>query len=131
MRCFFFVYRRRVEEEDIEREKKREEKLRRREVRRTDREERRRQEKLKLKRQEEEEKMQARIALEERKILIAQRKLETIRLLSDLFNRIKVINAQTCLNKCVLRLGFDLMHLAQSVACLLFSDSSHSLRRDF
>lgn len=38
--------------------------------------------------------MQLRIAIEERKILIAQRKLETIRLLSELFNRIKV----QCLN---------------------------------
>jgi len=35
--------------------------------------------------------MQRRIALEERKILIAQRKLETIRLLSELFARIKVV----------------------------------------
>lgn len=42
------------------------------------------------KRAEEERQMARRIALEERKILIAQRKLETIRLLSELFNRIKV-----------------------------------------
>ncbi len=42
------------------------------------------------KRIEEERQMTIKIALEERKILIAQRKLETIRLLSELFNRIKV-----------------------------------------
>jgi len=36
--------------------------------------------------------MQRRIAVEERKILIAQRKLETIRLLSELFARIKVFS---------------------------------------
>jgi arginine/serine-rich splicing factor 17 len=54
-----------------------------------EREERRRHEKLELRRQEEERQMQLRIAVEERKILIAQRKLETIRLLSELFNRIK------------------------------------------
>ena len=32
------------------------------------------------------------IALEERKILIAQRKLESMRLLEELFNRVKVIS---------------------------------------
>lgn len=83
--------RRRIEEEERDRERKREEKLRRREERRVDREERRRQQKLELKRQEEEKQMQMRIAVEERKILIAQRKLETIRLLSELFNRVKVL----------------------------------------
>ena len=35
--------------------------------------------------------MQRKILLEERRILIAHRKLETIRLLSELFDRIKVI----------------------------------------
>ena len=39
---------------------------------------------------EEEELMRHKIALEERKILIAHRKLQTIRLLSDVFNRLKV-----------------------------------------
>ena len=66
------------------------EKVRRREERRQDREERRRLQKLEAKRRDEEQKMQQRIAVEERKILIAQRKLETIRLLSELFARIKV-----------------------------------------
>ena len=41
--------------------------------------------------QKEEEEMQRKILLEERRILIAHRKLETIRLLSELFDRIKVI----------------------------------------
>ena len=35
--------------------------------------------------------MAARIAIEERKLLIAQRKLESIRLLDDLLERVKVI----------------------------------------
>jgi len=83
--------RRRIEEEERDRERKREEKVRRRETRRQEREERRRLQKLEVKRQEDERKMQRRIALEERKILVAQRKLETIRLLSELFARIKVI----------------------------------------
>ena len=85
--------RRRIEEEERDRERKREEKVRRREERRQDREERRRLQKLEAKRRDEEQKMQQRIAVEERKILIAQRKLETIRLLSELFTRIKVSTA--------------------------------------
>jgi len=85
------VCRRRIEEEEKDRERKRDEKIRRREGRRQEREERRRVQKLEAKRREDEQKMQQRIALEERKILIAQRKLETIRLLSELFARIKVL----------------------------------------
>ncbi|ESO12524.1 hypothetical protein HELRODRAFT_62550 [Helobdella robusta] len=81
---------RKQEEEEQEREKKREEKLRLRRERQQVREERRKIRKMEKKRVEEEKRMQMRIALEERKILIAQRKLETIRLLSELFNRIKV-----------------------------------------
>lgn len=42
------------------------------------------------KREEEEKKMQLNIAKEERKILIAQRKLESIRLLTELFDKVKV-----------------------------------------
>jgi len=82
--------RRRIEEEERDRERKRTEKVRRREGRRQEREDRRRLQKLEAKRREDEQKMQRRIAVEERKILIAQRKLETIRLLSELFARIKV-----------------------------------------
>ena len=82
--------RRRIEEEERDRDRKRVEKLRRRDERRVEREERRRVQKLEAKRLNDERKMQRRIAIEERNILIAQRKLETIRLLSDLFARIKV-----------------------------------------
>ena len=55
-----------------------------------EREERRRQMKLKAKFQTDEEEMAARIAVEERKLLIAQRKLESIRLLDELLERVKV-----------------------------------------
>ena len=55
-----------------------------------EREEKRKTRREEEKRLEEERQMQLKIALEERKILIAQRKLETIRLLSEVFNRIKV-----------------------------------------
>ena len=43
-----------------------------------------------MRRVEEEKQMAINIAKEERKILIAQRKLESIRLLTELFDRIKV-----------------------------------------
>ena len=55
------------------------------------REEARRQKKIAKKQLEEERKLDLKIALEERKILIAQRKLESMRLLEELFNRVKVI----------------------------------------
>ena len=80
----------RKEEEERERERKRNEKVARRHQRRFDREEKRRIKREEEKRIEEERQMQIKIAMEERKILIAQRKLETIRLFSELFNRVKV-----------------------------------------
>merc|ERR1711899_366113 len=55
------------------------------------REEKRRQNKLKVKHQTDEEEMAERIAVEERKLLIAQRKLESIRLLDELLERVKVV----------------------------------------
>ena len=82
--------RRKKAEEEAEKERKRQEKIQIQEERRRQREERRRQRRLEKRRKEEERQMQLRIKQEERRILIAQRKLETIRLLSELFNRIKV-----------------------------------------
>ena len=55
-----------------------------------EREERRRQNKMKMKYQTDEEEMAERIAIEERKLLIAQRKLESIRVLDELLERVKV-----------------------------------------
>ena len=78
------------EEEERERERKRLEKERIRLERRKEREAKRRAIQLEKRRKQEEKEMQHKIALEERKILIAQRKLETIRLLSELFKRVKV-----------------------------------------
>ncbi|ELU01381.1 hypothetical protein CAPTEDRAFT_44731, partial [Capitella teleta] len=82
--------RRKKFEEDAERERKRQEKMRIQEERRKQREERRLKRRMEKKKKEEQKQMQMRIHKEERRILIAQRKLETIRLLSELFNRIKV-----------------------------------------
>lgn len=69
------------------------------EQRRREREEIRRQKRIAKKQQEEEKKLEMKIALEERKILIAQRKLESMRLLEELFNRVKVVVAQEELDK--------------------------------
>jgi hypothetical protein len=55
------------------------------------REEKRRLKRLERKRQHEEKTLAIKIALEERKMLIAHRKLESMRLLEELFNRVKVI----------------------------------------
>ena len=60
--------------------------------RRMEREQRRRAAKAKRKNQTQEEQMAEKIAVEERKLLIAQRKLESIRLLDELLDRVKVIN---------------------------------------
>ena len=55
------------------------------------REEKRRLKRLERKRQHEQKNLAIKIALEERKMLIAHRKLESMRLLEELFNRVKVI----------------------------------------
>ncbi|CAF4935075.1 unnamed protein product, partial [Rotaria sp. Silwood1] len=62
-------------------------------------EEKRRLKRLERKRQHEEKTLAMKIALEERKMLIAHRKLESMRLLEELFNRVKVQIAQEELNK--------------------------------
>ncbi|CAF2641676.1 unnamed protein product [Rotaria sp. Silwood2] len=67
--------------------------------RRRQREEKRRLKRLERKRQHEEKTLAMKIALEERKMLIAHRKLESMRLLEELFNRVKVQIAQEELNK--------------------------------
>lgn len=72
------------------RQKRREERQQRKIERRKQREEKRRQKRLERQQKEEEERMQLKIALEERRLLIAQRKLESLRLLSELFERVKV-----------------------------------------
>lgn len=64
--------------------------MQRKEDRRKEREEKRRLKKLEKKQKEEEARMQYRISLEERRLLIAQRKLESLRLLTELFERVKV-----------------------------------------
>ena len=73
-----------------EKQRRKEEKQKLKADRRKEREEKRRLKRIEKKQKEEEERMQLKIALEERRLLIAQRKLESLRLLSELFERVKV-----------------------------------------
>ncbi len=70
----------------LRQEAEREEKIR----RRMEREERRRLKKMQRRNVDDEEEMNRRIAVEERKLLVAQRKLESIRMLDELLERVKV-----------------------------------------
>ena len=79
--------------DEQERERKREEKLRRREQKQRDRELRRSQKKLEKLQAEEQRRLQERIRLEERKLLLAQRNLQSIRLVAELLSRAKVREA--------------------------------------
>ena len=82
--------RRKIEEDDRARNMRMESEKQLKIRRRMEREERRRQNKMKMKYQTDEEEMAERIAIEERKLLIAQRKLESIRVLDELLERVKV-----------------------------------------
>ncbi|XP_016072777.1 PREDICTED: A-kinase anchor protein 17A-like [Miniopterus natalensis] len=85
--------RKQKELEEMQRERKREEKLRKRERKQRDRELRRNQKKLE-KRQAEEQKKLQKIKLEERKLLLAQRNLQSIRLIAELLSRAKALKVQ-------------------------------------
>ncbi|KAM7044513.1 A-kinase anchor protein 17A-like [Molossus nigricans] len=86
--------RKQKELEELERERKREEKLRKREQKQRDRELRRSQKKLEKLQAEEQKKLQEKIRLEERKLLLAQRNLQSIRLMAELLSRAKAAKLQ-------------------------------------
>ncbi|XP_038172303.1 A-kinase anchor protein 17A [Arvicola amphibius] len=92
--------RRRAEErkqkqlEQQERERRREEKLRRREQRTRDREQRRSQRRAEKLQAEEQRRLQERIRTEERKLLLAQRNLQSIRLVAELLSRAEAAKLQ-------------------------------------
>lgn len=71
--------------------RKQEEKLQRQEERRRDREDRRREKQAAKRKREEEEKMNLKLAKDERKLLVTQRKLDSLRLMTELFKNVKVI----------------------------------------
>ncbi|XP_053927605.1 A-kinase anchor protein 17A isoform X2 [Cuculus canorus] len=77
--------------EEHERERKREEKLRKREQKQRDREVRRNRKQLEKLQAEEQKKLQEKIKLEERKLLLAQRNLQSIRLIAELLSRAKTV----------------------------------------
>ncbi|KAM9576360.1 A-kinase anchor protein 17A-like isoform 1-T2 [Trichechus inunguis] len=86
--------RKQKELEEQERERKREEKLRKREQRQRDRALRRSQKKLERLQAEEQRKLQDKIKSEERKLLLAQRNLQSIRLIAELLSRAKAVKLQ-------------------------------------
>lgn len=78
----YFCYLRKKEEADVTAKVNRQQK----------REEKRKGKALKMFRKQEEDKVSMKIAREEQKLIKAQRQLESMRLLDELFDRIKVCN---------------------------------------
>uniref|UniRef100_A0A3B3ZJH8 Uncharacterized protein n=1 Tax=Periophthalmus magnuspinnatus TaxID=409849 RepID=A0A3B3ZJH8_9GOBI len=75
--------------EEEEKERRKEERLRKREQKLKEREERKNMKKVKKQQEEEQKKLQMKIAMEERRLLLAQRNLESIRLIAELLSRAK------------------------------------------
>ncbi|XP_051762502.1 A-kinase anchor protein 17A [Ctenopharyngodon idella] len=82
------------EQEEQEKERRREEKLRKREQKMKEKEEKKNQKKMKKQQEEEQKKLHLKIAMEERKLLLAQRNLESIRLIAELLSRAKSLKQQ-------------------------------------
>ncbi|XP_029936971.1 A-kinase anchor protein 17A isoform X2 [Myripristis murdjan] len=81
--------RKQKEQEEEEKERRKEERLRKREQKLREREERRNLKRVKRRQEEEQKKLQMKIAMEERRLLLAQRNLESIRLIAELLARAK------------------------------------------
>ncbi|XP_039884263.1 A-kinase anchor protein 17A [Simochromis diagramma] len=86
--------RKQKELEEEERERKKEERLRKREQKLREREERKNLKKVRRQQEEEQKKLQMKIALEERRLLLAQRNLESIRLIAELLARAKALKQE-------------------------------------
>ncbi|KAM3861678.1 A-kinase anchor protein 17A [Diretmus argenteus] len=86
--------RKQKEQEEEEKERKKEERLRKREQKLRAREERKNLKKVKRRQEEEQKKLQMKIAMEERRLLLAQRNLESIRLIAELLARVKALKQQ-------------------------------------
>ncbi|XP_022596111.1 A-kinase anchor protein 17A [Seriola dumerili] len=82
--------RKQKEQEEEEKERKKEERLRKREQKLREREQRRNLKRVRRQQEEEQKKLQMKIAMEERRLLLAQRNLESIRLIAELLARAKV-----------------------------------------
>ncbi|XP_033864305.1 A-kinase anchor protein 17A-like [Acipenser ruthenus] len=86
--------RKRKEQEEEEKERKREEKLHKREQKQREREEKKNLKKFKKMQAEEQKKLHQKIVFEERKLLLAKRNLESIRLIAELLSRAKAMKQQ-------------------------------------
>ncbi|XP_038128983.1 A-kinase anchor protein 17A isoform X2 [Cyprinodon tularosa] len=86
--------RRQKEMEEEEKERKKEERIRKREQKLREKEERRNLKKVKRQQEQEQKKLQVKIAMEERRLLLAQRNLESIRLIAELLARAKMLKQQ-------------------------------------
>ncbi|TKS67357.1 A-kinase anchor protein 17A [Collichthys lucidus] len=86
--------RKQKEQEEEEKERKKEERLRKREQKMREREERRNLKRVRRQQEEEQKKLQMKIAMEERRLLLAQRNLESIRLIAELLARAKAQKQQ-------------------------------------
>ncbi|XP_029980652.1 A-kinase anchor protein 17A [Sphaeramia orbicularis] len=86
--------RKQKEQEEEEKERKKEERLRKREQKLKEREERRNLKRVRRQQEEEQKKLQMKIAMEERRLLLAQRNLESIRLIAELLARAKALKQQ-------------------------------------
>uniref|UniRef100_A0A3Q3JJR4 A kinase (PRKA) anchor protein 17A n=1 Tax=Monopterus albus TaxID=43700 RepID=A0A3Q3JJR4_MONAL len=81
--------RKQKEHEEEEKERKKEERLQKREQKLRKREERKNLKRVRRQQEEEQKKLQMKIAMEERRLLLAQRNLESIRLIAELLARAK------------------------------------------
>uniref|UniRef100_A0A1A8KII2 A kinase (PRKA) anchor protein 17A n=1 Tax=Nothobranchius kuhntae TaxID=321403 RepID=A0A1A8KII2_NOTKU len=86
--------RKQKEQEEAEKERRKEERLRKREQKLREKEERRNLKKVKRQQEQEQKKLQVKIAMEERRLLLAQRNLESIRLVAELLARVKMLKQQ-------------------------------------
>ncbi|XP_041128363.1 A-kinase anchor protein 17A-like [Polyodon spathula] len=86
--------RKQKEQEEEEKERKREEKLHKREQKQREREEKKNMKKIKKMQAEEQKKLHQKIVFEERKLLLAKRNLESIRLIAELLSRAKAMKQQ-------------------------------------
>nr|XP_043875278.1 A-kinase anchor protein 17A isoform X1 [Solea senegalensis] len=86
--------RKQKEQEEEEKERKKEERLRRRELKLREKEQRKTLKKVRRQQEWEQKKLQMKIAMEERRLLLAQRNLESIRLIAELLARAKALKQQ-------------------------------------
>ncbi|KAM4795373.1 A-kinase anchor protein 17A [Rhinophrynus dorsalis] len=83
--------RKQKELEELEKERKRKEKIRKKEEKQKEREARKNKKKLQKIQAEEQKRLQEKIRFEERRLLLAQRNLQSIRIIAELLSRVKAV----------------------------------------